>query len=261
MDNRNSPWEPITEADNKELQSKNNAVEAEPAVEEPIIEPQQTATDQPPLMKRNVYDFDRTIYNGDSTVDFYKWVLRHYPKIRKYIPSQLAEGISFLLGSVDKETWKGRFYTFLRDLPEPEKRAEEFWEQKGEKKIKQFYLDRTQPTDVIISASPEFLLRPIAKKFNCELIASGVDTENGKLITPNCYGKEKVNRLNQAKEEYLGEFQIAQFYSDDHSDDPLAALAEEAIYVSGTALINWEIHASTNWKEYAREHSKGRFSI
>jgi len=34
----------------------------------------------------NVYDFDKTLYRRDSSVDFYKWCLRNYPRTRLSLP-------------------------------------------------------------------------------------------------------------------------------------------------------------------------------
>ena len=31
----------------------------------------------------NVYDFDKTIYDGDSSVDFYKFSLKRHPKLAR----------------------------------------------------------------------------------------------------------------------------------------------------------------------------------
>ena len=33
----------------------------------------------------NVYDFDKTIYAGDSTIDFWKFCMIRYPRCRRYI--------------------------------------------------------------------------------------------------------------------------------------------------------------------------------
>ena len=37
----------------------------------------------------NVYDFDGTIYNGDSSVDIYFFLLKRYPKLIAYFPKQI----------------------------------------------------------------------------------------------------------------------------------------------------------------------------
>ena len=43
-------------------------------------------------MKVNIYDFDKTIYDGDSGYDFYKYMLRRrpflvFPNVLKSIPT------------------------------------------------------------------------------------------------------------------------------------------------------------------------------
>ena len=45
----------------------------------------------------NVFDFDGTIYNGDSSKDFFFYCLKHYPKIRKKIfPVIVEKSLSIL---------------------------------------------------------------------------------------------------------------------------------------------------------------------
>ncbi len=40
-------------------------------------------------MKINLYDFDNTIYEGDSSTDFFFYCLKKYPKIVKIIPKNI----------------------------------------------------------------------------------------------------------------------------------------------------------------------------
>ena len=100
------------------------------------------------------------------------------------------------------------------------------------------FLDQQKPDDMIISASPEFLLKPICEKLGIQhLIASKVDVRTGKFSGENCRGKEKVRRLAA---EY-GSAYIDQFYSDSHSDLPLAQLADQAFLVKKGSVTKWEI--------------------
>ena len=41
----------------------------------------------------NVYDFDKTIYRGDSTVDFWRHCLRRYPGAARALPGTLAKAL------------------------------------------------------------------------------------------------------------------------------------------------------------------------
>ena len=104
-------------------------------------------------------------------------------------------------------------------------------------------------TDIIISASPEFLLKPVAKKYNFELIATKVDINSGKLIGKNCYGKEKVNRLLEEK----GIKKFNKFYSDSLSDTPLSKLANVAYIVKKEEIIKWGDYKESGLKKVKKQ--------
>ena len=97
--------------------------------------------------------------------------------------------------------------------------------------------DRQNVDDVIISASPTFLLEPICKRLHINyLIASEVDKYTGKYDGTNCYGVEKVKRFNKI----FPNSSIDNFYSDSLSDTPLAKLSKHAFLVSNNKIINWK---------------------
>ena len=112
---------------------------------------------------------------------------------------------------------------------------EEFWDENAEH-IKEWYLLQQREDDVVISASPEFLLRPICRRLGIHyLLASVVDKRTGMYYGLNCYGEEKVRRFRQT---FDGE--IDAFYSDSFSDAPLANLAKRAYLVDGDQILPWE---------------------
>lgn len=94
-----------------------------------------------------------------------------------------------------------------------------------------------QETDIIISASPEFLLEPICKELGVEcMMATKVDKSTGLFDGENCHGKQKVTRLYES----YPEAQIDEFYSDMYCDTPLALLAKRAYIVKGEKLSPWK---------------------
>lgn len=179
----------------------------------------------------NVYDFDQTIYRGDSTRDFYFHCLKKHAVIIKYLPMQAVQFVKFIFGKVSKTSFKEKFYSFLKSIPDIDKEVEEFWKT-HDKNIKSWYINQKREDDLIISASPEFLLRPICEKLGINLIASRVDKLNGITEGENCWGEEKVKRFNAA----CGG-KINKFYSDSASDNPLARMAEEAFMVKGDKIL------------------------
>lgn len=183
----------------------------------------------------NVFDFDKTIYDGDSTVDFWKYCLKRYPKTKKHLWHTALNGMRFAVGIMEKTAFKEDFYSFLREIDDIEAALADFWDS-HEINIKQWYLDMQKPDDVVISASPEFLLAPICKKLGIKtMMASRVDPKTGKYDGTNCHGEEKVRRYFQK----FGKAQIHEFYSDSYSDTPLAKLAFDPILVKGNDFEPW----------------------
>ena len=182
----------------------------------------------------NVYDFDKTIYYDDSTVDFCKYCIRRRPSCLLTLPGSLAALLRYKAGRLNKTEMKQIFYRLLRHTGGTERMIADFWQQ-NEGKLKQWYLRRWRKDDVIISASPEFLLRPVCDRLGVTLIASRVDPDTGEYSGLNCDGREKVRRFR----ELFPDAVIDEFYSDSHSDDPLARIAKRAFMVRGDTLSPW----------------------
>ena len=170
----------------------------------------------------DVYDFDGTLYRGDSTRDFLTWCARRYPGVVLTLPrSGVAAAACLGLHAIDKTRFKRVLYRFLRRVPDVEREVERFWTAH-----EQLIGGPCSPTrgDLVISAGPEFLLRGVCAARGLELVASQVDPHTGAVLGPNCSGAEKVVRFR----ERYGNEPIEHFYSDSHNDDPLAELAQEA---------------------------------
>lgn len=120
----------------------------------------------------NVYDFDKTIYQNDSTVEFFMFCIKTQKRVLLSLPRTAFFGIGYLLGIYEKTAFKQIFFRFLRQLDNTELTVDKFWA-KNQHKIKKWYIEQSKPDDIIISASPEFLLAPVCK--NATLIASRVD--------------------------------------------------------------------------------------
>ena len=185
----------------------------------------------------NAYDFDKTIYDGDSTADFYLFSIKRHKKIITLLPSLLCAFIKFYVFKKGTKTqFKEKMYRFLNycDL---NKDLDDFWSI-NKHKIKKFYLSNKKSDDVIISASPRFLLEPICNHLGIKtLIASEVDCKNGKYTGVNCHGEEKVRRFYSV---FDSEIKVNEFYSDSYSDEPMAKIAKKAFMVKKDKINNWK---------------------
>ena len=183
----------------------------------------------------NVYDFDGTIYAGDSTVDFFLFALKCNPSLLCYVPRQAWGFLLYGLKRISKTALKEYFFSFLSGI-NAEKLTEDFWDQ-NHHKIYRWYLEQQKPDDLVISASPEFLLKPICQRLGIHhLIASKVDVQTGKFFGENCRGQEKVQRL----ESEYNVIYIDSFYSDSLSDLPLAEIADKAFLVNKGMVREWK---------------------
>lgn len=202
-----------------------------------------------PLKSLKIYDFDKTIYDGDASIDFYFYCLRSRPRIIKRLPHQLWHGLLYALRAESKTAFKGHFFIFLRDLDDLEGRVQNFWNG-HKKKLKSWYLAQKRSDDLIISASPEFLLLPLMNKLKIShLIATKMETTTGSIDGQNCYGKEKAIRLGHMFPGVV----VQEVYTDSLSDLPLLRLAAKPYIVRGDSLIRLE--------HYLRLSPLHRFSL
>lgn len=176
----------------------------------------------------NVYDFDHTIYDGDSSLDFVCFCVKRHWLLCFLLPFQFAVGIGIKLKIISTKRGKELFLFFLRFYPAEPTAIAAFW-QIHKQKITSWYLECQQPDDLIISASPEFLLKFLVEgELNKKVIATKVDPYSGKIYGNNCKGQEKVLMFQK----YNSNRNIENFYSDSLSDAPLAKLADHAFLIS-----------------------------
>ena len=182
----------------------------------------------------NVYDFDKTILPYDSTERFFAYCLRRWPRVA----GPALRAVPMLPGMKLKLTTKTHvkevFYRFLTCVPDIDAAVEDFWRQNFGN-INAWYLAQMRPDDIISSASPDFLLRPVTNRLGVRLIASRVDKLSGWTLGENNQHEEKVRRFRR---EYPNT-EVNEFYSDSLSDTPMAKLARAAFIVNGSEIRPW----------------------
>ncbi len=187
-------------------------------------------------MKLDLYDFDGTIYDGDSGVDLILFAISKKPKLIFHFIGCLGVCILYLLKLRKKEEMKNKLFAFLKEFPDTDKFVKEFWDT-HEYKIKDFWTSKkSHKNDIIISASGKFWLEPIAKKYKVkELFGTDIDPKTGQVKGDNCHGKEKVRIF---REKYP-DAEIMKMYTDSINDLPLIEVAKEGILVRKNKLCNY----------------------
>ena len=184
----------------------------------------------------NVYDFDGTIYPTDCTIGFGFWCMRRHPKLWfTYFPKTIWTLVLHKMGKVPNYLLQRRMFSFLTRVDDFDEQIELYWD-KNEKKIAPWYLAQKRPDDLILSASPECIIAPIAKRLGVNYMASEFDRETGVFVNNLMYAKEKAKYIIDQ-----GLPVIENFYSDSLADTPLALCAEKAHLVKDKAstVVDW----------------------
>lgn len=184
----------------------------------------------------NVYDFDNTIYDGESCFHLFTFYIRRDPALLKDLPRVIRAFAKYKKGKITVEQaleeYAPEVEAYFRAIPDMRADAEAFWDVHM-KNIKPFYLDLRREDDVVITASPEVTVGVACERLGIRhLIGSVIDPESGK-ITRLCMRSNKIKAFFDA----FPDGKIDNFYTDSPKNDkPLIDLAEHAFIVKGNKI-------------------------
>ena len=186
----------------------------------------------------DVYDFDGTIYDGDSTADFVLFTLRRHPEMIAGLPSVAIAALKLALRKINLTKFKSVLFGEMSKRFSLEEEADAFWKSmKTRAKLGAWFFDTPRDIPIVIaSASPEFELCHAAKILGVQtLIGTRCNMKTGELHGKNCKGAEKIEHIR----ELFGEFEVRAMYTDDaKADGPLLAIAKERYIVTHGKVEN-----------------------
>jgi HAD superfamily hydrolase (TIGR01490 family) len=192
------------------------------------------------LSKLALFDFDGTITTDDSLLKFIRFVVgdgRFVFGLVVLSPILVAYKLKLIPNYKAKQYMLSWFFKGMR--------KEAFFKVANEyslvhidkilrpKAIEKINWHKNQGHKVVVvSASIECWLRPWCEKNGLELIATKLEIKDdivtGKLLSKNCYGVEKINRI---KEIYnLKDFEYIYSYGDSIGDKEMLSIANESFY-------------------------------
>ena len=176
----------------------------------------------------NIYDFDNTIFDGDSSFKFIKYSFVRHPFLLLWsFLKAFKEAIKCLFKESNIGNIKSELFSFVKYLNNFDKYMNNYV-LKMKKHIKPFYLQQQKENDVVISASFDFIIIRICKSLGIKnVIATKYDIKKGHIIGENCKGEEKVHRFNKI----FSNTTVNEAYSDSLSDIPMLKLAKKAYLV------------------------------
>lgn len=181
----------------------------------------------------NIYDFDNTIYKGDTNKDILLYSFKKHPfKVIKALKKTKKLERDYKRGLITFERVKEAMLSFLFEIDDLDGYIEKFVSSHM-KNIKPWYLSRKNDYDIVISASYELWIIPFCKKLGIRYVLATKTDKEGHIIGKNCKGEEKVKRLAST----IPNAQVVTSYSDSESDLPILNLAKTAYVVEGNKLI------------------------
>ena len=191
-------------------------------------------------MQLALFDFDGTITTDDSLIKFIRFVAGDAKFIwgmtllspmliaykLKIIPNHKAKQymLSYFFKGMSEEKFMQVAYEYSL------KHINTILRSKAMEKIE--WHKELGHKIIIVSASIECWLKPWCDKNNLDLIATKLEIKDGivtgKFLTKNCYGIEKINRVNESYN--LNEYGYIYAYGDSHGDKELLELADKSFY-------------------------------
>ena len=184
----------------------------------------------------NVYDFDGTIFPTDCSIGFCFWCMNRHPKMWfTFGPKAIKNIVLRTIGKIPEYEMQREFFGYLTLVDDFDEQIERYWD-KNEKKIVPWYLAQKRDDDLIISASPDCIIGPIAKRLGVNFMATEFNRKYGVFVNNLMYAQEKAQYMIDN-----GFPVIENFYSDSLADTPLALCAEKAHLVKDKArtVVDW----------------------
>lgn len=186
------------------------------------------------------FDFDGTITTDDSLIKFIRFVVGDMKTLwgmTVLSPMLITYKLKFIPNYKAKEMMLSYFFKGM-DEQQFKKVAEEYSLKHVDTIIRQKAMETIAwhkeqgHTIVVVSASIECWLKPWCDKNDLKLIATKIEMKDGmvtgKLLTKNCYGIEKTNRVKEAYN--LRDYDYIYAYGDSRGDKELLELADESFY-------------------------------
>ena len=183
-----------------------------------------------------VYDFDNTIYNGESTFDYFLYCMCRHPRLARWLFTMIHGIVRYKLCLVSRQELLTLAEKCMRSMlaacPDYKELAETFWD-KNMRKIKKFYLERRQKDDVVMTASFDFLIEPCMRRLGLtHVCCSSADLQTGK-ITRLCFRENKPACFAQL----FPKAEAEKFYTDSLNDRPMMLFAKHSFLVKGERVI------------------------
>jgi len=184
----------------------------------------------------NAYDFDNTIYDGESIYDFFIFCLKKDKRLYLYFPKVFLRLIEYKMNVLKIEKLYQTAEEIIKSFIKKNKNnfnelIKEFWD-KNKNKLKPQFLNMLKKEDLIITGCPNFLINYIKEELKVKNIICTEYNFETKKLEFICLGKNKVKAFN----EKFKDIKINKFYTDSLIDIPFMEMSKEVYLVKGNQI-------------------------
>ncbi len=186
------------------------------------------------------FDFDGTITRKDSMIEFIKYAVgsaRYLLGIIRLFPMLASYKLKYISNHEAKEKFIRHYFSGF-DREAFKRIADEYSISQLDRIVRASAYSKIQwhkeqgHQIVIVSASLECWLMKWCERHGLDLIATQLEHDDGiltgKFSSRNCYGQEKVNRIQ--KKYTLADFQEIYAYGDSRGDREMLSIANHSYY-------------------------------
>ncbi len=197
------------------------------------------------------YDFDKTIYKGDSSTDFFFYMILHRPYLLLFTPWFLVAFALYGMKILSKKRFKESVFFFVPWHSNIDKLVNKFWAKNANKLVKWYPPQKNTEEDIIVSASLSFIIKPVIEMLNIKyFLATNYNVKTGRIYGENCYGEAKVREMKRV----YPKAKLEAFYSDSLSDLPMMLISDKAYLVKGENVT--EINAQEIQEKLEQKNEK-----
>ena len=191
-----------------------------------------------------LFDFDGTLSCCDSNVAFAKYCFRHSVRPWFYLPLMAVCGVCRWV-KPDGIWWRENIRRFM--TPKMVKKfAPEFIKRHKRNRFG-WAKERVQSERdagrivIMVSASPDFLLRPLVRDMNFDMVFCS-ETQKDKPWKYDflCFGANKVRKMDEWASANKIIPHVVRAYSDSKSDMPMMEIAEEQVWIDAKTGLRKE---------------------
>lgn len=191
--------------------------------------------------KLAVFDFDGTIYKGDSFIDFCTFYYLKKPWRLWFFFAQLGGFLFWKLRFLSSTQFKSLFiqYLFWDSDKEIKRMSQLFWERPrnfNETVIERLvFYQKEGYTILVASASPKLFIESACLKLHVKHVVGTelIPFKKRHIVTKNCRGPEKLIQVKST----FPEHHLAVAYSDNKDDMELLQQAERGYWILGDGNI------------------------